>query len=223
MSISITQSFAKGGVQSIEVGMQILKALAAAGRSVSLNELSDETGIHPSKIHRYLASLVHTGMVEKTAHGRYDLGAYVLELSTTYLSRLDPTSIASPIMEELRTKTDEGIILNVWGSSGTTVIRWFQSRHPISVSIRPGATFLTTMSASGRVFLAYLPSEVTKPVVERELQQLKKERNPLAPQSMQDIEIIKAETRKHQLSRVNGHSVQGISALAAPIFAEKLH
>ena len=47
---------------------------------------------------------------------------------------------------------------------------------------------------------------------------LKKEGNKQAPQSMGDIEIINTETRKHQLSRVDGHSVQGISALSAPIF-----
>ena len=110
--------------------------------------------------------------MEKTAHGQYDLGPYVLELGTSYLSRLDPTSVANPVMETLRSKTDEGIILNVWGSAGTTVIRWFQSRRPISVSIRPGATFQTIMSASGRLFLAYLPSEMTDAIVRSELAQL---------------------------------------------------
>lgn len=198
--------------------MHILKSLAAQSRGLSLNELSELTGIHPSKIHRYLASLAHCGMVERTAHGQYDLGSYVLELGTGYLSRLDPTSVANPIMEKLRTQTNEGIILNVWGSSGTTVIRWFQSRRPISVSIRPGAVFLTSMSASGRVFLAYLPAEVTGPVIEAELTQLQKENNPLAPASLQEIERIKNETRRYQLGRVNGHSVQGISALSAPVF-----
>ena len=208
----------KGGVQSVEVGMRILKTLAAVGGVASLNELAERTQIHPSKIHRYLASLVRSGMVEKTAHGQYDLGAYVLELSTSYLSRLDPTSIANQAMENLRTKTDEGIILNVWGSYGTTVIRWSQSRHSISVTIRPGATFMTTMSASGRLFLAYLPPEQTQKIVDEELKQLNKDNNPLGPKNMDDIKAINAETRQHRLARVDGHSVQGISALAAPIF-----
>lgn len=218
MDPKLVEKAARGGVKSIEIGMHILKNLAAQGHGLALNELSELTGIHPSKIHRYLASLAHCGMVEKTAHGQYDLGPYILELGTGYLSRLDPTSIANPVMEKLRTKTDEGIILNVWGSSGTTVIRWFQSRHPISVSIRPGATFLTTMSASGRLFLAYLPTELTRSVVDAELVQLRQQKNPLAPTTVEEVELIKRETRAQQLARVNGHSVQGISALSAPIF-----
>ncbi len=218
MSTKPVNKLARGGVQSVEIGMHILKTMAAQGRELSLNELGELTGIHPSKIHRYLASLAHCGMVEKTAHGQYDLGSYVLELGTGYLSRLDPTSIANPVMEKLRTQTNEGIILNVWGSSGTTVIRWFQSRRPISVSIRPGATFLTTMSASGRLFMTYLPSDITRAMVEAELAQLKKGKNSLAPGSMKEVEQIIKETREHQLARVDGHSVQGISALSAPIF-----
>lgn len=208
----------KGGVQSVEVGMYILKTLASQSRGVSLNELSELTGIHPSKVHRYLASLANSGFVEKTAHGQYDLGPYILELGTGYLSRLDPTAVATAVMENLRTQTKEGIILNIWGESGTTVIRWFQSHHLISVGIRPGAPFLTIMSASGHLFLAYLPSEMTDPIVQKELEQIKKEQHPLGPSSIEEIEAIKVETRKYQLARVNGLSVPGISALAAPIF-----
>jgi len=208
----------RSGVQSIEVGMHILKTLAGAGTDLSLNEISERSGIHPSKIHRYLVSLGHTGLVKKTAHGRYDLGPYVLELGVNYLSRLDPSAIALPVMEELRSQTDEGIILNVWGDSGSTVIRWYQSRHPISVGIRPGATFLTTMSASGRVFLAWLPDHETRPVVEAELRRLEQEGHPQRPRSLEEIERIKQETRARGLARVEGHSVKGISALAAPIF-----
>jgi DNA-binding IclR family transcriptional regulator len=216
-----TGSTSKGGVQSIEVGMQILKVLTAAGGSISLNELSQRANIHPSKVHRYLVSLVHSGLVAKTAHGQYDLGPYVLELGTSYLSRLDPGRIANDEMEKLRAKTDEGIILNVWGSAGSTVIRWFQSRHPISVGIRPGATFMTTMSASGHLFLAHLPESETRAIVERELQQLRQQKHPQAPKTMQDIESIKLQARQRGLSRVCGHSVEGISALSAPIFDYK--
>lgn len=208
----------RGGVQSIDVGMRIFKTLAGAGSSLSLNQISQRSGIHPSKVHRYLVSLCHSGMVEKTAHGRYDLGPYVLQLGVSYLSRLDPSAIALPVMERLREQTDEGIILNVWGDSGSTVIRWFQSRHPISVGIRPGATFMTTMSASGRVFLAWLPEQRTRAVVEAELRQLEAEQHPLRPRNLAEVERIKQETRARGLARVEGHSVRGISALAAPIF-----
>lgn len=208
----------RGGVQSVEIGMRLLKALSEIGGRATLNELSAALDMHPAKAHRYLVSLVESGFVKRTAHGRYDLGPYVLELATAYLSRLDPTAIASPIIEKLSSDSNEGVILCVWGSSGTTVIRWLQSRRPISVGIRPGAVFSTTMSAAGRIFLAYLPRELTLPIVRAELEKAISERNPLAPESIAAVEKIMEETREQGLARVSGHSVEYVSALAAPIF-----
>ncbi|MEH6648841.1 MAG: IclR family transcriptional regulator [Motiliproteus sp.] len=208
----------KGGVQSVEVGMGLLKALASMGGQASLNELSERVDMHPAKAHRYLVSLVNTGLVERTAHGRYDLGPYVLELSTLYLSRLDPTSVANEMIESLRDQTEQGVILTVWGSAGTTVIRWFQSRQPISVGIRPGTNFSTVMSASGRVFMAHLPEALTREFVEREMAELKSTPHRLAPTSWDEVDAIKKETCSNGLGRVFGHSVDGVSALAAPIF-----
>lgn len=208
----------KGGVQSVEVGMRLLKALSEVGGRATLNELSALLSMHPAKAHRYLVSLIESGFVKRTAHGLYDLGPYVLELATSYLSRLDPTTIASPIIEKLSTESNEGVILCVWGSSGTTVIRWLQSRRPISVGIRPGAVFSTTMSAAGRIFLAYLPRELTGPIVQAELENFRVNPNPLAPASLEEVERIVLETRKHSLARVSGHSVEFVAALGAPIF-----
>ncbi len=77
---------------------------------------------------------------------------------------------------------------------------------------------MTTMSAAGHLFLAYLPSTATQVVVEKELVELNNSNNPLAPKNMADIEVIIDETRHHGLARVDGHSVQGVAALAAPVF-----
>ncbi|HEY5717563.1 MAG TPA: helix-turn-helix domain-containing protein, partial [Motiliproteus sp.] len=56
---------AKGGVQSVEIGMALLKTLAAMGGHVSLNQLSEAMDIHPAKAHRYLTSLVNSGFVTR--------------------------------------------------------------------------------------------------------------------------------------------------------------
>jgi len=206
------------GVQSVEVGMRLFKALAAIGGKATLNELADCVGMHPAKVHRYLVSLSDAGFTERTARGRYDLGPYILELAITYLSRLDPTAIAAPMLERLWSDTNEGVILSVWGESGTTVIRWLQSRRPISVGIRPGSVFSALMSASGRVFLAYLPEQVTVSAVEMELAGYAAGRDPLAPKTREEVRAINAETRRQGLARVEGHSIENVSALAAPVF-----
>lgn len=207
-----------GGVQSVEVGMQVLKALAGIGDHASLNDIADAAKLPPPKAHRYLVSLVQSGMVSRTARGRYDLGPYVLELATGYLSRLDPTELATPVIDDLRQNTDEGIILSVWGQGGTTVIRWNQARRFISIGIRPGSQLSTLMTASGRIFLSFLPNSDTRASVQSEMGQPVGETGEYAPSDWSDIENIISETREQGLGRVEGHNVSYVSALAAPIF-----
>jgi len=218
MAITKSPAQAKGGVQSVELGMLLLKNLSSLGGKTTLNELAEQVKMHPAKVHRYLVSLVNTGFVKRTSHGHYDLGPYVLEFATSYLSRLDPTTIADRTIEELWSDTGEGIILCVWGDAGPTVIRWIQARRPISIVIRPGSVFSLTMSAAGRTFLANLPEKQTRSMLLTELEQFEKEQRPLAPRTMEDIDSIVRETREHGLARVMGHSIESLSALSAPVF-----
>ncbi len=218
MNDKIITNSPSGGVQSVEVGIKLLKAFSSVGDQPSLNELAKFTKMHPAKAHRYLVSLVQTGLVKKTKYGRYALGPYILELATTYLARLDPNAIAYSMVEEMRAKTDEGLILSVWSPSGPTVIRWFQSRHPVSVSISPGVNIPTLMSASGRVFLAHLPKDQTRMIVERELDAAAQSTDPKALKTWTEVEDVIKETRRQGLASVTGHAVEWVSSLAAPIF-----
>lgn len=206
------------GVQSVNIAMILLKAFNTIGHHASLKELSTITNLHPAKVHRYLVSFIESGFVEKTKHGTYTLGHYVLEFSTAYLSRLDPITTASQMIDELRTQTHEGLILSVWGNSGVTVIRWYQARHPISVSISLGSNMNTLMSASGRIFMSHLPRNQTAQIIERELVEASDNTDPRAVKNLNDVDNIINEARTNGITAVEGHAVEWVSALAAPIF-----
>lgn len=69
------------GIQSIEVGARLLRALAANGRSMMLRDVARNAGMPAAKAHRYLVSFMRMGLVEQDANtGRYDLGEFSLEL-----------------------------------------------------------------------------------------------------------------------------------------------
>ena len=46
------------GIQSIEVGGQVLRALVHCGRPMALNDLAFEAGMAPARAHPYLMSRV---------------------------------------------------------------------------------------------------------------------------------------------------------------------
>ncbi|MCB1966488.1 MAG: helix-turn-helix domain-containing protein, partial [Candidatus Accumulibacter sp.] len=74
------------GIQSIEVGSRLLRALAASQRSMMLRDLARNAGMPAAKARRYLVSFMRMGLVEQDANtGRYDLGEFSLELGLASL------------------------------------------------------------------------------------------------------------------------------------------
>lgn len=208
----------RGGVQSVEIGLDLFKHLARAGQPMALSDLARAAGMHRSKAHRYLASLIQAGFVKQDEAGQYDLGPFVLDLSIACFARLSPVQLATPAATRLALECNETCLIAVWGSSGATVIRLFKPQRAVAVSIAEGTVFNLTMSATGRIFAAYLPRHETAALVERELAQHRAARNGKAPQTPQEMEEVLEEVRRHGLSRVRGHNAPGIDALAAPVF-----
>jgi predicted ArsR family transcriptional regulator len=56
------------GIQSIEVGAQVLGALEAGRGPMALSEVARNCAMHPAKVHRYLVSLVRAGLASQDAH-----------------------------------------------------------------------------------------------------------------------------------------------------------
>jgi predicted ArsR family transcriptional regulator len=52
------------GIQSIEVGAQVLRALEAGRGPMTLSEVARNCAMHPAKVHRYLVSLVRAGLAD---------------------------------------------------------------------------------------------------------------------------------------------------------------
>lgn len=203
---------ARQRVQSVEVGMRLVQALADAGRALGLTDLAAAADMPPAKAHRYLQSLIATGMAEQVReNGRYDLGPAALSIGLAALGRIDPVRIASSTLADLRDAIDESVFLAVWGNRGPTIVRWEESTRPVTVNVRVGSVLPLLNSATGRVFAAYLPPETCAPILEEEVKS-----SP--PSSATSTERLREEVRRHGMARVTGDLLLGISALSVPVF-----
>ena len=85
---------AQRGIQSVEVGGQLLRALAHQGRPLALKDLAREAGMAPAKAHPYLVSFGKIGLVEQDQlSGRYGLGPLALQLGLMSLQQSDPVRV----------------------------------------------------------------------------------------------------------------------------------
>lgn len=212
------------GIQSIEVGTRLLRALAAHGRPMMLRDLAKNAGMPAAKALRYLVSFMRMGLVEQDANtGRYDLGAFSLELGLASLSRLDPVRLGGPILENLCEQIGETVALAMLGNHGATIVRWVEAGGPITVTLRTGTVLPLARSATGRAFVAYCRLPFIKKLLEKELRDSALESGQSVSALIQELEPIIEEIRLHGISRASGSLTPGINGFSAPVFDHTGH
>lgn len=201
------------GIQSIEIGMRLLDVFGGSGSALSLKQVSEAAGMAPSKVHRYLVSLVRSGMlIQLGPNGQYDLGPNARRLGLTAMGRLDPFAIASKHLLQLRDDTGHTVCLTVWGDSGATLVRWESGATPLPVSLRVGSSIPLADSAIGRLFLAHVPRLVTEPVLKRQSSAVPHARKGAIAED--ELAKLRRQPSLHLASAM----IAGIDAVAAPVF-----
>jgi DNA-binding IclR family transcriptional regulator len=209
---------AQRGIQSLETGGAILRALAAAVEPMKLRDLADAVGIGPSKLHPYLVSLRKIGIVEQTETGRYTLGPLALQLGLSRLRGQDAFREAIQRVPALAEQTQLMVAISVWGLHGATIVYVRESTSRIHANVRPGGTFMTTLTATGRLFAAFHTPDLTEPVIQRELAEIR------TSQSASYGIDERSFRRRVDLVRKQGYEttmdipIPGVSAIAAPVF-----
>ena len=207
----------KHGVQSLEVGMIILRAMVAGKRSMMLKDIAQAADMPPSKAHRYLVSLIRSGLVEQDRlTSRYDLGPFALNLGLVALDRVDRIRLGLNAISELRDLTNETVALAVWSDRGPVIVRWERPRRPITVNVLTGTSLSLLSSAAGRVFAAWLPEAQTDALLRAEIES---GRVPAGIATLGDARRQLAEVRAQGLAVISsGYFARGVEAAAGPVF-----
>ncbi len=207
------------GIQSVEVGFRLLRVLASANRSMMLRDIAKGAGMAAAKAHRYMVSFMRVGIVEQDASsGRYDLGAYALELGLSGLGRLDPVRLSGPILEALCEEVRETVALAVWGTHGATIVRIVDSGSPITITLRPGTTLPLYKSATGRAFASFYRSPFLKEILDNELKETATATKTAVTTVRRQLEKNLSEIRTHGIARATGSLTPGINGFSAPVY-----
>lgn len=209
-----------GGIQSVDVALGLLKALACSGGAISLSDLARRCDMPPSKAHRYLTSFIAAGLVAQAGRsGKYDLGPSAMEIGLAALSRHDFVNRASDTLPDLRDATGMTVLLSVWGSEGATVVRWERAPSPVITSMGLGTTLPLLTSASGRVFLAWSQPEATRGRLEEEIAIARA--NPAFDATLKQDDAtlsgMRRQIREAGFASVDGRFIPGLVAVAAPV------
>ncbi len=208
----------KQGVQSLEVGAGVLRAVVTGHRSMMLKEIAAAANIPASKAHRYLVSLIRTGLVEQDpATSRYNLGPFALNIGLVAIDRLDRVRLGLTAIADLRDEINETTAIAVWGNYGPVVVRWERPQRPITVNVMTGTSLRLLNTASGRVFSAWLPKNQTDALIAKEL---KHKPNLSGFKTRAEVDLMLAKVRADGIAPIttNHYMFEGVEAVAAPIF-----
>ncbi|WP_207002443.1 IclR family transcriptional regulator [Trinickia mobilis] len=207
------------GIQSVEIGAEILRALATFGRPVPLRSLAAKCGMPVGKVHRYLVSLTRAELVEQDAtNGYYGVGRSSIAIGLSGLWACSPVKEAASAIAQLRDNTQETAFGAIWTDMGPTICLLEESDRPIYMNIRVGALLPIYLSAAGRVFAAHLPEELVKKVVKLQEHALSVSGQKFTSAQLRELH---RETRANGYAAIAGLSVPGVNAVAAPIFDHK--
>lgn len=196
------------GIQSVDIGFRVLTALAAEGEAATLGTIARRAGLSPPQAHRYLSSLIASGMAHQhAASGRYQLGAQAIQIGLAALARTDVFAVTDPAIADFAHETGRTTLLAARGPLGPTIVRWHAGRRPVITSLSVGSVLPLFNSATGFVFLSFMSDDEIEGALEGER----------AGTPGVDIAAIRSRVRANMYAAVDELLIPGLRATAVPI------
>src|SRR6185295_14061394 len=150
-----SQAPATPTIQVIERMFALIDVLASREEAISLKEISEKTGLHPSTAHRILNDLAVDRFVDRPEAGSYRLGMRLLELGNLVKGRLNVRDAALGPMRELHKLTQQPVNLSMrQGDEIVYIERAYSERSGMQVVRAIGGRAPLHLTSVGKLFLA---------------------------------------------------------------------
>ena len=207
-------------VQVLQRMFALLDILASRDEPLSLKEISEKAGLHPSTTHRILNDLVIGRFVERPDTGTYRLGMHFLELGNLVKARLSVREAAARVMRELHHQIQQPINLSVrQGDEIVYIERAFNSeRSGMQVVRAIGGHAPLHLTSTGKLFLASEDTQRVRAYATR-TGLPGHTRNSITQLPMLERELSKA--RQYGIARDNEELELGVRCMAAGVFDDQ--
>ncbi|MFD5567450.1 IclR family transcriptional regulator [Streptomyces cadmiisoli] len=145
-----------GPVQSIERAAAILRLLAGGPRRLGLGEVASSLGLAKGTAHGILRTLQHVDFVEQDeATGKYQLGAALLHLGTSYLDVNELRSRSINWADALAARSGEAVRLGTYLEGRVLIVHHVFRPDDTLQTLDVGTLLPLHASSLGKVLLAY--------------------------------------------------------------------
>lgn len=202
-----------GPVQSIERAAAILRLLARGSGRLGVGEIAASLGLAKGTTHGILRTLQGVGFVEQDkSSGKYQLGATLLHLGTSYLDVNELRSRAINWADALAARSGEAVWIGTLLEGKVLIVHHVFRPDDSLQSLDVGALLPLHASALGKVLLAY-DTQAAAELRETELAPLTR-RTLVTPAALRR-ELAKV--RDHGYAAEIEEQTLGQASIAAPI------
>jgi len=189
--------------------------LEAALSNERFTDITEETGLTKTTVHRILSTLVDQNFISGDARGGYRPGPRVLALAGRALDSIDISSLAQPFVDELVANVDCTVHVGVASGDEIVYVIRTDSSKPYRMRSRVGLSLPMHSSGIGKVVLAGRPDQEILRLAERTGLPARTKATITEPEKL--LEDIRA-TRARGYALDLGENEDGTVCVSAPIY-----
>ncbi|MBT9512623.1 MAG: IclR family transcriptional regulator [Acidovorax sp.] len=209
----------KPSVQVLERMFTLIDVLASREDAISLKEISEKTGLHPSTTHRILNDLTIGRFVDRPESGSYRLGMRLLELGNLVKARLSVRDAALTPMRNLHKLIQQPVNLSMrQGDEIVYVERAYSERSGMQVVRAIGGRAPLHLTSTGKLFLALDDPQRVRAYATR-TGLAGHTRNSITQLPILERELAKA--RQYGIARDNEELELGVRCMAAGVYDDQ--
>lgn len=145
-------------VQSLERGLDVIRAFSAERPRMTLSDVARHTGLTRAAARRFLITLQHLGYVASDG-GQFSLRPAVLQLGYAYLSSLSLADIASEHLTAAADELHESCSASVLDGDSVVYIARVSTTRIMSINLAVGTRLPAVLTSMGRVMLAAMSDD----------------------------------------------------------------
>lgn len=146
------------GINSVEIAVTILDALAKINGPARAIDLAQMTGLSKSRLHKYLVSLCRKHILYQNPHtNRYSFGPKLVSLSSDATNNYGVYHMINSSLCQLRDKVKCPTGLVIQKENELSLIHYNHHNKKEKIDFDGDKTIPLTNSGAGKIFLTYSP------------------------------------------------------------------
>jgi DNA-binding IclR family transcriptional regulator len=201
-------------VRAVDRALDVLLCFSHEEPVLSLTRIAEEVGIPKSTVHRLMTTLEGSRFVSRDGTtGMYSLGFRFVEMASVVLQHMDLRRWVQPYLQRLCDECGETVDLAVLDGLEVMYLQVIESPHRIKLAAAVGQRLPAFCTASGKAFLAYLPAEQVRRILDQGLPRHTDHTLTSLPELHQDLEA----TRQRGFAISEQEYEDDVHAVAAPL------